>query len=249
LAAAPDSASAPIFLKVTRCFLYGESINFDGETMTIHVIHQRLITLFFTLVALTGFSSAAVNADDTVLLANYLPSGCYHSGQYRQEKVIAGLDQALVTQGVFIYSCDEGLIWHTESPVTETTIYKISGNFFVLNETDDLNPLEGRIHQALGTLLNRLVGGDVTYLQRQFTVATEAESLRLVPKQKRLRKFIRAILIYPQDEQVKITIEHAPGEFTRIEISDRKTYPALDVALCKSLLPTKAIACGALFIK
>lgn len=210
-------------------------------------LFQRKFT--FLMLALASWWCAPVIAQDNIdTLQEYLPSGCHHAGQYRQEKTLAGLEQALITEGSFVYSCELGLIWHTATPVTETIIYKITAEHFLLSEDNILNPLDGRVHQALGTLLNHLVGGDTVYLQRHFQITVADNALRLNPKQKRLKKFIQYIEIIPQDQNVKITLRHNPDEATQILITERRVFEAFDMERCKILLPEKAFACGALFL-
>lgn len=181
-------------------------------------------------------------------LQGYLPSGCYHAGQYRQEKTVAGLEQPLVTAGNFLYTCDQGLIWHTAMPVTETIIYKISGEHFVLNAENHLNPLDGRVHKALGTLLNHLIGGNLDYLKRHFQTVDANDKLRLLPKQKRLKNFLQYIEIVPSADNVQINLQHSADETTRISIFATRVFESFDVDSCKVLLPEKAFACGALFL-
>src|SRR5690606_6464173 len=210
-------------------------------------LFQRKFT--FLMLALASWWCAPVIAQDNIdTLQEYLPSGCHHAGQYRQEKTLAGLEQALITEGSFVYSCALGIIWHTATPVTETIIYKITAEHFLLSEDNIINPLDGRVHQALGTLLNHLVGGDTVYLQRHFQITVADNALRLNTKQKRLKKFIQYIEIIPQDQSVKITLQHNPDEATKMLSTERRVFEAFDMERCKILLPEKAFACGALFL-
>lgn len=203
---------------------------------------------FLILALACAWCAPVIAQDNTDTLQEYLPSGCHHAGQYRQEKTLAGLEQALITEGSFVYSCELGLIWHTAAPVTETIIYKITAEHFLLSEDNILDPLDGRVHKALGTLLNHLVGGDTAYLQRNFHLAVADNALRLNPKQKRLKKFIQYIEIIPQDQNVEITLRHNADEATQILITERQVFKTFDLDRCKTLLPEKAFACGALFL-
>lgn len=211
----------------------------------IHISHRILVGMTLSLISL--FSSTALVAQaDADALRDYLPSGCHHSGQYLQHKTLTGLAHPLVTQGMFIYACDHGLVWHTAAPITETAIYKISGQHYLLSESDELVPMKGRVHQSLGTLLNHLIGGDSAYLERHFHAAAETDHLRLTPKNKRLKKFIQYISIHPQGDKVAIELQHAAGESTYITISDRQIHTSLTQDLCAQLLPSKSLACDTL---
>lgn len=208
--------------------------------------HRKFTLLMLALIS--GWCVPALATDQVNALQEYLPSGCHHAGQYRQEKTLAGLDQALITEGSFVYSCELGLIWHTALPVTETIIYKITAEHFLLSEDNILNPLDGRVHKALGILLNHLVGGDTAYLQRHFQIETADNVLRLNPKKNRLKKFIQYIEISPQNKNVEITLRHGANEATKILITERQVFEAFDMECCKALLPENAFACGALFL-
>lgn len=204
---------------------------------------------FSTLIlALTAWCAQSIAADNAEALKAYLPSGCYHGGHYQQERTLAGLAQPLATEGSFAYSCDRGLIWHTADPVTETVIYKATGKHFLLDGENNLNPLEGRVHQALGTLLNHLIGGDAAYLTRHFHAEIKDEYLRLVPRQSRLKKFIQNIEINPRDDKVEIRLQHPADETTQITITGQQVFETFDMARCKALLPEQTIACGTLFL-
>lgn len=199
------------------------------------------------LLALNLLSSSATASDATAkTLEDYLPSGCHHSGNYLQQKIIPDLAQPLETQGTFIYTCDHGLIWHTQSPIIETAIYKVSGRHFLATEDAAPSPMTGRVHQSLGTLLNHLIGGDASYLQRHFHATAQSEQLQLTPKSKRLKRFIQHILIQPQTDKVTIELHHAGNELTHITIVDRQAHDLLDQALCEQLLPGKAVVCTTL---
>lgn len=193
--------------------------------------------------------SSSVFADKTAqdALQSYLPGGCYHTGQYRQERQVAGLSQLLVTEGDFIFACENGLIWHTASPLIETTIYKTAGDHFLLDAANRPTKLDGRVHQALGSLLNHLVGGDAVYLSRHFTAVEETGRVRLTPKQNRLKKFIQYIEIKPLPDAVELWLAHSANEYTHITIFDRREFATMDGSSCIELTPEKATACGLLF--
>lgn len=180
------------------------------------------------------------------LLTDYLPTSCYHSGAYRQEKKLDGINQPLESQGNFIFSCQHGLIWHTQSPVTETAVYTARGKHFLVVD-EQASPLDNRVHKALGTLLNHLMGGDTQYLLRNFTIEEKAHSLQLTPKHKRLKRAVQGIDITQHDALVTIRLAHSNSEHTRITIFDERVYDMLDATICREHHPTKARACTALF--
>lgn len=179
-------------------------------------------------------------------LTEHLPASCYHSGHYAQEKKLDGINQPLESQGDFIFSCQHGLIWHTQSPVIETAIYTARGKHFLIAD-EQITPLDNRIHKALGTLLNHLMGGDTQYLLRNFTLEEQDKSLQLTPKHKRLKRAVQRIEITQKDARVTIMLVHSISEHTLITIFDERVYDMLDATICRERHPTKARACTALF--
>lgn len=115
---------------------------------------------------------AASSVGDAV--SSHLPSGCIHSGSFFQEKTLEGMAKPLQTRGDYLFHCEQGLIWHTVSPLTETAIYRAAGEHWLLNADGSTSRLDSRLHKSLGNLLNRLVGGDAEWLQRNFDAETDS---------------------------------------------------------------------------
>lgn len=208
--------------------------------------HKLALLLMALILPVAGWPQEA--ADN--LFSQYLPKDCYHSGQYRQEKQLNGLAQPLITEGEFVFSCRHGLIWHTRSPIIETTLYKTSGEHLLISK-DSAQPLRGRAHRAVGQLLNNLIGGDTDYLQRHFYIAEANSQLTLTPKSHRLQKAVQSIHIKTAGVEPKATVEiflqHSVSEYTHIQISERHTYSALNAESCAKMLSANAEACSALF--
>ena len=136
---------------------------------------------------------AASSVGDAV--SSHLPSGCIHSGSFFQEKTLEGMAKPLQTRGDYLFHCEQGLIWHTVSPLTETAIYRAAGEHWLLNADGSTSRLDSRLHKSLGNLLNRLVGGDAEWLQRNFDAETDSTGLGLRPKQRGMRRAIERIHI------------------------------------------------------
>lgn len=192
---------------------------------------------------LFGFATTAVG--DSV--SSHLPSDCTHSGVYYQEKTVEGMARPLQTQGDYIFHCEQGLIWHTASPVTETAVYRTTGDHWLLDADGSAARLDGRLHKSLGNLLNRLVGGDATWLQRYFHIAADSDGLELHPRQSSMRRAIKRIHIRREALQATIVMWHANEEVTRLVISDNRVHESLDAAQCEASRPGQKMACYLLF--
>lgn len=196
---------------------------------------------------------------NTTILGSYLPEGCYHAGEYQQHKTLAGMDKPLITDGSFAFDCNQGLIWHTQSPITETIIYKAQGNHVVVRADGSTQVLDSRAQRALGKILNNLIGGNSDYLQKTFNIvekssdikkgsSTEkADSVELTPKNKQMQKFLHSLSITPQTDSVKITLQLAEQETIAIRIFSRRSFTSLEQTQCEQLLKLPPLACKILF--
>ena len=188
----------------------------------------------------------------TTKLSSYLPEGCYHAGEYQQHKTLAGMDKPLITDGSFAFNCNQGLIWHTQSPITETIIYKAQGDHVIMHADGSAQVLDSRAQRALGKILNNLIGGNSDYLQQTFSIleknSTEKDSsVELIPKNKQMQKFLHSLSITPQADSVKITLQLAEQETIAIHIFARRSFTSLEQAQCEQLSKLPPQACKILF--
>ncbi len=184
---------------------------------------------------------------DTTKLSGYLPESCYLAGEYQQHKTLAGMDKPLITDGSFAFNCNQGLIWHTQAPITETIIYKLQGNHVVLRADGSAQALDGRAQRALGKILNNLIGGNSDYLKQTFSIAEKNSSLELIPKNKQMQKFLHSLSITPQADSVKITLQLAEQETIAIRIFERRSFTSLEQTQCEQLPKLPPQACKILF--
>jgi hypothetical protein len=219
---------------------------------------RAFFSKFFT--AIFFISTAPLTAwANTTTLSSYLPEGCYHAGEYQQHKTLAGMDNPLITDGSFVFNCNQGLIWHTQSPITETIIYKAQGDHFMVRADGGTQVLDSRAQRALGKILNNLIGGNSDYLQQTFSI-TEKEtsdekgtnnekesSVELIPKNKQMQKFLHSLSITPQTDSVKITLQLAEQETIAIRIFARRSFTSLEQTQCEQLAKLPPQACKILF--
>lgn len=195
---------------------------------------------------------------DTTILSSYLLEGCYHAGEYQQHKTLAGMDKPLITDGSFAFNCNQGLIWHTQSPITETIIYKAQGDHLMVRADGSTQVLDSRAQRALGKILNTLIGGNSDYLQQTFSIVEKDSSIRkensakessveLTPKNKQMQKFLHLLTITPQAESVNITLQLAEQETISIRVFARRSFTSLDQTQCEQLPKLPPQACNILF--
>jgi len=193
------------------------------------------------------FAAPLVVWANTTKLSSYLPEGCYHTGEYQQHKTLAGMDKPLITDGSFAFNCNQGLIWHTQSPITETIIYKAQGNHVVVRADGSMQVLDSRVQRALGKILNNLIGGNSDYLQQTFSIVEKEDRVELTPKNKQMQNFLHSLSITHQTDSVKITLQLAEQETIAIRIFARRSFTSLEETQCEQLPKLPPQACKILF--
>ncbi|MFL0798863.1 MAG: hypothetical protein K6L80_00320 [Agarilytica sp.] len=206
------------------------------KPLRLRIFH---ITSFFITISLsiTGIS---------LPLEKMIPETCYASGTYAQSKTLEGIKSPLNSSGRFIFSCKAGLIWGTESPISETLIYTSNGKQFTIDD-DHAKPINNRAHQHIGKLLNGIIGGNAQYLKKYFTESTSSNNTVLTPKNRRMKKFISSITLRKQHDTSIISIDLLPEQRLVLEISDTKNYDTLDLHSCGKIYTALPSACNFLF--
>lgn len=214
-------------------------------------------TLLPTLICVLCFfavtnSSIAADAgenlqrDPIASLNDYLPESCYQTGRYTQQKSVAGINKLLATEGNFAFACDKGLLWHTSLPLTETLVYRLQGGTQLVRADGSSQRLAGTVQRHLGQMLNHLLGGNSEYLEKTFVVTATETGIQLVPRKKRMEKFLRNIHITRSSDAVTIRMQHQGDEFTAIRVFEMQSLTSLSAPECAQMLSaghSVAIAC------
>jgi hypothetical protein len=202
-----------------------------------------MIRLFLLLVLLANFAYA--EGEDADLLSDLLPAGCFHSGSYSQIKSFASLPDPVKSSGSFLFSCELGLIWQSDYPINETLIYKKRAPHYRLSELGESTVLDQRIHKELAKLLNKLVGGDVGYLIRKFSLTEDGDGVKLVPRSARMRSFLQSVELRRDAEKaISITLRHKDQEATAMRIYDTQESESFAGLRCHEHLNHSASACN-----
>ncbi|MDC8829453.1 outer membrane lipoprotein carrier protein LolA [Alteromonas gilva] len=183
-------------------------------------------------VALCALAPRDVQASTTQtkeasLLAGIFPSGCHFSGRFSQQKSIPGVPHPLTSSGDFYYSCDLGLVWHTETPFNEAILYVNSSNNFKADAEGTLAPLSGTTRYIMSNIFVRLLKGDTSYFVDEFAItsAEQNAAVQLRPESDYIRKGLDTITIKKAVNEVSgtsldINVIDASGQHTDVTISD-----------------------------
>lgn len=185
-----------------------------------------------------------VNANE--ILNKYLPETCYQTGEFEQQKPLANTNKLLTTRGRYAFACDKGLVWHTESPLMETTLYQLNGRAWIKSADQPMQPLTGKIHQQLGKILNQLIGGNQVYLQKHFVVSQVNNILTLTPRKSRMKKFLQAIDIARGEQTVNIKLQHPNNQVTSVVIAHIQNLASLNEDQCRESTKTGVEVCQTL---
>lgn len=192
------------------------------------------------------FCSFTTSAFAEDLLKKYLPETCYQTGEFEQQKPLGKTQKILDSQGRFAFACDKGLVWHTETPLVETSLYQKDGRQWLKSGDNPLQPLTGKIHRQLGDILNQLIGGNQQYLTKHFLMQENDSNLVLTPKQSRMKKFLQNIVIRPTADAVTIKMQH-PDAFTQVRIFNITSRESLNQNQCRESTQTSDEICQQLF--
>lgn len=180
------------------------------------------------------------------ILDKYLPQSCYQTGEFQQQKPLANTSKLLTTHGRYAFACDKGLVWHTESPLMETTLYQLNGRAWIKSADQPMQPLSGKIHQHLGKILNQLIGGNQVYLQKHFVISQADNILTLTPRKSRMKKFLQAIEIARGEQTVDIKLQHPNNQFTSVVITHIQNLALLNKDQCRESTKTGIEVCQTL---
>ncbi|MCW5752060.1 MAG: outer membrane lipoprotein carrier protein LolA [Alphaproteobacteria bacterium] len=127
-------------------------------------------------------------ADAAPEMPDRLEPGTFLEGRFRQERILAGLERPLVSEGRFLVVPGLGLIWRTETPLSSSMILtgagmdQYVGERLAMRLSADRLPGLARLHAALAAAM----AGELQALERDFDVRHEGSAdgwqVRLVPR-------------------------------------------------------------------
>jgi hypothetical protein len=188
---------------------------------------------------------------------------CSFAGVFEQSKHISGFDSPLISSGVFYYSCQGGVVWKTELPISETLVFQKHGATYT-GQNNSLIELKSKPIKMLGRLLNSLIGGDREALTELFVISQAVEEpgsgkkvshITLIPRKRNMRRAIKVIeLVYlttpgVMQKWVKISIQDRRGEWIRILSTATKSHQGIDPSIdqCTAITSLSEKVCEPLF--
>ena len=213
---------------------------------------MRSLTLSFTYSLLFFGSSLSADALDNNLEKSTFSlhqEYCQFSGSFEQVKQLEGVDQGIVSNGVFFHHCDKGVIWSTTQPLIETLVMRRDGKGFVITDHEE-QQLESRQGKFLSSLLNSLMSGDQNTIEKQFELRiSDIGIIQLTPRKRSLKRAIKSITVQRSHEKktVNITIIDRNSQKTLINSVRTETYDN-DFILdnCKKSISADSSICGLL---
>jgi len=182
---------------------------------------KRLLRLFYiSLSCAIFYSLTAFAVNDKPL--DELPNHCYFSSQIEQKKILATLPVPLISIGKIYFSCEAGLIWHTNQPVEETLIFTTKTYQFKQDSKSTVEILNNQQTSFLSKLLLGIMSGDQEYINNNFTVNSDnsikQEGIQLKPKNNFLKKAVEHIVIQISSDQEQMTLNILQTDDTELQV-------------------------------
>lgn len=174
------------------------------------------------------------------------PKPCLQYAEFRQEKRLEGLPKPLVSRGRILLDCNRGTLWHTQMPIQETLVYTFSNKHWLVKADGEVQPIKNAAQKRIGDILARIVRGDREFLDKYFRRETEANTTRLLPTQRRLKKYIDNITLDETPEGVRVTVVRTDNQNMQIDLSAMRELTQLDDLSCRALLEADT-GCAQLF--
>lgn len=192
--------------------------------------------LLFPLLALAGWAGmpTARAADDLAMVQQRVAQVEVLRGRFEQEKHITGFKNPLRSQGRFVVSRQQGVIWTTDKPFPSEVV--ITRDRILSRQRDGSQRVEvdGREQPALrsvNAMMFALVSGDVGALSARFETQVQALPdngwrLSLKPRSAALAKAFARIVLNGDRYVREVRIEEANGDSTQLRFSELKDAPA-----------------------
>jgi len=192
-----------------------------------------LLSSVLALAAITWLPPARA-ADDLAVVKQRVAQVEVLRGRFDQEKRITGFRNPLRSQGRFVVSRQQGVIWTTEKPFPSEVV--ITRDRILSRQRDGSQRVEvdGREQPALrsvNAMMFALVSGDVGALSSRFDTQAQALPdngwrLSLKPRSAALAKAFARIVLSGDRYVREVRIEEANGDSTQLRFSELKDAPA-----------------------
>lgn len=140
-------------------------------------------------------------------------------GQFEQHKHIKVLAQPFVSQGLYSYNRQSGIVWRTQQPIENTLIINAQG---VFETQQDGSKTLLTANTRMSELLLVLFSGDEQLLQMHFDLKKTVNHYLLQPIDAKLRKLFAKITITFDNNLIsQISLYEPNGNYTDIFLGER----------------------------
>lgn len=197
----------------------------------IECLNKRLFSNVFTALLLCcSFSASAITFEQ---LQQQLMQQQLLRGDFKQSKQLKMFNEPLVSEGTFLLSHQQGLIWSQNTPFPVSLVLakdklrqQFAGQAPEIIEASD-NPMVFYFSHLFLSLFK----GDLSALESQFDMTlTEQQkdvwSLQLSPSQAPLNKVFKNIVITGKAQIQQLILLELSGDSSTIQFSNIRTQPA-----------------------
>lgn len=199
------------------------------NSLNLKLAYIRMLLSACLLLSALPLMAESDSAAHEQLLKKFMPNTCLFTGSFTQKKVNPQF--SLQTTGRLLYGCDYGLVWQSEKPFLETTLYKHDKQFWLVSADGDKELLTSVAQKGLADFLLKLMAADTDYFIDAFNVAVDGDVLVLSPKSKMMRKVLDNIKVggattdeeQAQFQVITMTMSMTSGEKNIVTIDNLKS--------------------------
>lgn len=184
---------------------------------------RRLIALVALLFACTAQAAPALVDDVLAHLAKH-PTVRADFTQTRENPALA---EPQVSKGELLFVVGHGMLWHTREPYDDTLVFTAGGTSRVDAQGNAQRVLDA--NRGVGqvtSMLQGLLAGKSDEAARQFDIAADGDTthwtLRFTPRQSRMARVLKSIVLTGGEFLDGIDVNMANGESTRIAFADTR---------------------------
>jgi outer membrane lipoprotein-sorting protein len=199
---------------------------------------QLLTTLSLLLIsAFVLAENKTANIDQTVAR---FQSFVVVTGQFTQEKKLAGVNQLLRSSGTFVFWREQGLLLSTEKPFQNAiTIsrenlihWDKNGKGKIVKDNSSL------VQREINKTLLAFFGADIELIQDRFDLEWRFEDdnrwqVVLTPKLESIKKYMSLVVIEGEYYLKKISVSFSEEDKTVIEFSNQAVTNKIDLQSCR----------------
>lgn len=206
----------------------------------------RNVLLSLQVLCLIGLATPVWAQEPPLTLPLDEPQACLQYAEFQQQRRLVGLPKPLVSSGRILLDCERGTLWNTTVPIHETVVYTFSGKHWLIKASGAEQEIKNSVQKRIGDILSRLVRGDRAFIDKYFHREPSGNITRLLPTQRRLKKYIENIDLEPTPDGLRVSVVRTDQQNMIIDISSLRALSSLDVDSCNSLLGTEQ-GCARLF--